>query len=509
MTFSMGGLAFDIDDGGLISTSTLAVQDDLLGEKLTRLCVEYGGASQAWFAQVDQNKQINWRSSFPANESPIQLTDNIKSKALRGGQRSILFSDKASEQIGIFPFEFQHQVIGLLVLRSTDADFFSPATLGWVEALAEMLSTDLVQRQQIINREQAANLVQCILRSGSNLKEDLPAVLDTFSEMLAADAVLVYRQMQIDRKRYDLFAAHGLVSPMVKSMPLLLDEKHTLAESDASLSYKALVDQPEDKRLDILFHEGNQTYISYPLIADGDVLGILEIFWRTLHNGNGNNTSPLIEEIGQALAWGFSRIKLADDLSRLNNELLSAHSATIEGLSRALELRDLETEGHTQRVCDLTLRLARHMQIPEDQHIYLLQGALLHDIGKLGIPDAILLKPGSLTPQEWKVMQQHPQHAYNILVPIVSFHESLDIPLYHHERWNGTGYPFGLHEDNIPLYARLFAVVDVFDALTSDRPYRSAWSRSQAMAYIRENAGIFFDPQIVVKFLELLENDTF
>ena len=119
MTFSMGGLAFDIDDGGLISTSTLAVQDDLLGEKLTRLCVEYGGASQAWFAQVDQNKQINWRSSFPANESPIQLTDNIKSKALRGGQRSILFSDKASEQIGIFPFEFQHQVIGLLVLRST------------------------------------------------------------------------------------------------------------------------------------------------------------------------------------------------------------------------------------------------------------------------------------------------------------------------------------------------------------------------------------------------------
>ncbi|MBT3338461.1 MAG: HD-GYP domain-containing protein [Anaerolineae bacterium] len=193
------------------------------------------------------------------------------------------------------------------------------------------------------------------------------------------------------------------------------------------------------------------------------------------------------------------------DLKRRNDELLSTYTATIEGLSRALELRDLETEGHTKRVSELTLRLATHMQIPEEQHIHLLQGALLHDIGKLGIPDAILLKPGSLTPQEWDVMKQHPMYAYNILAPIISLKETLDIPLYHHEHWNGSGYPFGLKGDKIPISARLFTVVDVFDALMSDRPYRSAWSHSQTLAYIREQAGELFDPQIVIKFLDLIE----
>lgn len=506
MKFSMGGPAFDIDDGGLASTATLVVRDDLLGEKVTRLCVEYGGASQAWFAQVD-NKQINWRFSFPASEKPVQFGADIREKALRGGQRSIVLSDKASEQIGIFLIEFQHQVIGLLVLRSTDADFFTPSTLGWIEALAETFSSELVQHREQIHREQTASLVQCILRSALSLKDALPSILKSLSEMVGADAALVYRQPQADLKRYDLFASYGSLSPMVKSMPLVADLDSAAMGDNVPLQYKKLLDEPEDKRLDILFHEGCKTYVSCPLIVEGDVLGVLELFWCKPREGY--NVLPLIDEVGQTLAWGFSRMKLADNLSQLNKELLSAHSATLEGLSRALELRDLETEGHTQRVCDLTLRLAKHLQIPEDQHIYLFQGALLHDIGKLGIPDAILLKPGSLTPQEWKIMEQHPQHAYNILVPIISFHESLDIPLYHHERWNGTGYPFGLHEDNIPLFARIFAVVDVFDALTSDRPYRSAWSRAQAMAYIRENAGILFDPQIAARFLELLENDTF
>jgi HD-GYP domain-containing protein (c-di-GMP phosphodiesterase class II) len=128
----------------------------------------------------------------------------------------------------------------------------------------------------------------------------------------------------------------------------------------------------------------------------------------------------------------------------------------------------------------------------------------LHDIGKLGIPDAILLKPGSLTPQEWKVMQQHPLYAYNILAPIINLRQALDIPLYHHERWDGSGYPYGLKGEQIPLTARLFAVIDVYDALTSDRPYRSAWTRSQAIEYLQEQAGQLFDPQVVAYFLELV-----
>ena len=175
----------------------------------------------------------------------------------------------------------------------------------------------------------------------------------------------------------------------------------------------------------------------------------------------------------------------------------------IEGLSRALELRDIETEGHTRRVSQLTMRLVKHVQIPADQWDSIRQGALLHDIGKLGIPDAILLKPGSLTPRERKVMQQHVQYGYNILVPIISSRHTLDITLYHHEHWDGKGYPYGLQAEQIPQVARLFAVVDVFDALTSDRPYRAAWSHSQALQYINVQAGRQFDPHVVELFLEI------
>jgi HD-GYP domain-containing protein (c-di-GMP phosphodiesterase class II) len=177
----------------------------------------------------------------------------------------------------------------------------------------------------------------------------------------------------------------------------------------------------------------------------------------------------------------------------------------IEGLSRALELRDIETEGHTRRVSVLMTRFGKHMQIPSNQWDAIKQGALLHDIGKLGIPDAILLKPGSLTQRERQVMQQHAIYGYNILAPIISLRQTLDITLYHHERWDGSGYPYGLAGEQIPLVARLFAVVDVFDALTSDRPYRSAWSHMQTIEYLREQSGHLFDPQVVQLFLEIVD----
>jgi HD-GYP domain-containing protein (c-di-GMP phosphodiesterase class II) len=197
---------------------------------------------------------------------------------------------------------------------------------------------------------------------------------------------------------------------------------------------------------------------------------------------------------------------IVEELKHRNEELTSTYTSTIEGLSRALELRDLETEGHTRRVSDLSLRLAEHMQIPPDQRVFIQQGALLHDIGKLGIPDAILLKPGSLTPQEWKVMQQHPLYAYNILASILTLRQALAIPLYHHERWDGSGYPYGLKGEQIPLSARLFAVVDVYDALTSNRPYRSAWSRSEAVDYLHEQSGKLFDQRVVTHFLDLINS---
>jgi HD-GYP domain-containing protein (c-di-GMP phosphodiesterase class II) len=199
----------------------------------------------------------------------------------------------------------------------------------------------------------------------------------------------------------------------------------------------------------------------------------------------------------------MERTNILRDLRQSNSDLVARYNAMIEGLSRALELRDLETEGHTRRVSLLTMELVQHTQFATEQWDSIRQGALLHDIGKIGVPDAILLKPGSLTAQERKVMQQHVQYGYNILAPITNSRHTLDITLYHHERWDGKGYPYGLAAEQIPLVARLFSIVDVFDALTSDRPYRTAWDASHALEYICAQSGTQFDPQIVPLFLEV------
>ena len=167
-----------------------------------------------------------------------------------------------------------------------------------------------------------------------------------------------------------------------------------------------------------------------------------------------------------------------------------------------MDIRDQETEGHTQRVTEMTVRLAEIMRISDEKIVHIRRGALLHDIGKLGVPDTILLKPGKLTDEEWVIMRKHPQVAYDMLLPIDYLRPALDIPYCHHEKWDGTGYPRGLKGENIPLAARLFAIVDVWDALCSNRPYRPAWTKEKALEYIQAGAGSHFEPQIVKLFVE-------
>lgn len=192
-------------------------------------------------------------------------------------------------------------------------------------------------------------------------------------------------------------------------------------------------------------------------------------------------------------------------LQEANAQLLSAYEATIEGWSLALDLRDRETEGHSQRVTRLTADLARASGMNEEEIMHLRRGALLHDMGKIGIPDAILHKPAALTEEEWVIMRRHPQLAYDMLRSVEYLRPALEIPLNHHEKWDGTGYPRGLRGEAIPLMARLFAVVDVWDALTSDRPYRKAWSEEEARTYIREQSGKHFDPQVVELFFKVIQ----
>jgi putative two-component system response regulator len=200
--------------------------------------------------------------------------------------------------------------------------------------------------------------------------------------------------------------------------------------------------------------------------------------------------------------------KLVDEREKLqksHRHLLEAYDATIAGWSHAMDLRDRETEGHSHRVTDLTLKLARAFGISDEELTHVRHGSLLHDMGKLGIPDSILQKPNSLTDEEWATMRKHPQFAYDMLYPIEYLRAALDIPLCHHEKWDGTGYPRGLKGEEIPLAARIFAIVDVWDALTSNRPYRPAWSKEAALNFIREQSGRHFDPQVADLFFKVRE----
>ncbi len=204
-----------------------------------------------------------------------------------------------------------------------------------------------------------------------------------------------------------------------------------------------------------------------------------------------------------SLAGAFD--EMVEALRTREAELAAAYDTTLEGWSRALDLRDRETRGHTLRVTALAVELARAMEMPEEQIVHLRRGALLHDIGKMAIRDEILHKPGPLTPAEMAVMRRHPQYAYELLWPIQYLRPALDIPYCHHERWDGSGYPRGLRGEEIPLAARIFAVVDVWDALSSERPYRPAWPPEQVRAYLQAEAGRQFDPKVVEVFLQLLD----
>jgi len=264
-----------------------------------------------------------------------------------------------------------------------------------------------------------------------------------------------------------------------------------------------LRDEPDNELLTThLAGEDFFCYYGVPLITKGQVKGVLEVFHRTALQPDAEWFDFLDTLAGQA-ALAVENATLFEDLQRSNLELTLAYDATIEGWSRALDLRDKETEGHTLRVARMAVKLARAFGLSETELVQVRWGALLHDIGKMGIPDEILLKPGPLIDEEWAAMKKHPTFAYEMLAPIRFLRLALDIPYAHHEKWNGTGYPRGLKGEQIPLVARIFAVVDVWDALISHRPYRAAWTEEKAREHIRASSGTHFDPRVADVFMQM------
>lgn len=459
--------------------------------------------------QIEPDSPFGW---VIQKQKPLLIqdltTEKVFSTPIHGEQ-------SARSWLGI-PLIVHEKTIGVMAVQSYKPEIFSKNDLHLVESLGSQIAITmentrlLEQTQRQLERLSALHDIDLVINSSLDLRVTLNILLDQVVEKLNVDAaavLLLNQQTQL----LNFAAGRGFRTRTIESYKLRLGEgisgqatmeRHLvqaldLFESDEEMAY-----------LPLLQEEGFLSFYSVPLIAKGQVKGVLDIFNRKLITPDQDWIFFLETLAGQA-AIAIDNTTLLENLQRSNIELSLAYDTTLEGWTRALDLRDQETEGHTQRVVEMTVRLAQLMGIADKDLIHIRRGALLHDIGKMGIPDSILLKPGPLTEEEWLIMRKHPVFAYNLLSPIAHLRQALDIPYCHHEWWNGSGYPRQLKGEEIPLSARIFSVVDVWDALTSDRPYRKAWNAKKTLDYIEEQKGIQFDPQVVELFLKLIKNELF
>ncbi len=346
--------------------------------------------------------------------------------------------------------------------------------------------------------------IDLIISSNLDLRVTLQEILDLVITQLhvdAADVLLLSPHTQM----LEFAAMQGFRDTRVQHSRLRLGEG---LAGRAALELRSIrvpdLTAPDSGyvRAPLLEQEGFVAYAVVPLVAKGQVKGVLEVFNRIAMVFD-EEWIGFLEALAAQAAIAIDNATLFKDLQRSNAELILAYDTTIEGWARALELRDQETEGHTQRATEMTLRIAGLMGISETELVHIRRGSLLHDIGKMSIPDSILLKTGPLTDEEWTIMRRHPVYAFELLSPIAYLKPALDIPYCHHERWDGTGYPRGLKGEQIPLAARIFALADTWDALYSDRRYHAAWSEEKVREFIRSQAGVQFDPKVVELFFRM------
>jgi PAS domain S-box-containing protein len=363
------------------------------------------------------------------------------------------------------------------------------------------------QARRHLQHVQATHDIDKTIASSMDLRLTLDVVLEQAIAQLGVDAASV---LLIDPKSYTLEfkAGRGFLGEGIENTRLRLGEGFA---GRAALERRMMIEPDLSKDVEnsrfsqLLANEHFVFYCGTPLVAKGQVKGVLEVFQRSPRIAD-PEWLDFLTTLAEQTAIAIDSSTLFEELQRSNSNLAAAYETTIEGWSRALDLRDKETEGHSKRVTEMTMQLGRVLGLSDEEILNVRHGALLHDIGKMGVPDHILLKPGSLTDEEWEIMKRHPVYAYDLLYPIKQLHSALDIAYCHHENWDGSGYPRGLKGTQIPLAARIFAVVDVWDALRSDRPYRKGWPDDKALEHIRSLSGKQFDPQVVEAFLELIQN---
>lgn len=360
------------------------------------------------------------------------------------------------------------------------------------------------RNQQQMRRLAALSQIDAAITSNLSLNRTIEILLEQSIRQLEIDAaaILLFKP---STQTLEFYAGQGFKTEMIKTTRIRLGqnfagrvalEQHTIRSTDEDIDFLA------SKTFIV---EGFRTYFGVPLLAKGQIKGVLEVFHRSPLPPSEGWLSFLETVAGQA-AIAIDNAELVENLERSNLELRLAYNTTLEGWAKALELRDFETQGHSNRVTKLTIQLASDVGIPSPDLVHVQRGALLHDIGKMAISDSILLKPGPLTDDEWKIMRQHPVYAYEMLHPIKFLRPALDIPYYHHEKWDGSGYPHGLKGEAIPLAARVFAIIDVWDALSSDRPYRLAWPETKIYEHIRSQVGKHFDPRVAEAFFSIIQS---
>jgi PAS domain S-box-containing protein/putative nucleotidyltransferase with HDIG domain len=408
------------------------------------------------------------------------------------------------------PIKTGEQILGVINAESKQLDFFSDDDEQLLLTIASQLAI-AIERIRLFNserqrRQEAETLRQATaaLSTSLDLNHVLDSILTSLKQVVPYDSASVF-MLEGDRLR--ITSAHGIQNPeeiIGRTFPA--DDE---LFQDVQKNRRPII--LEDAQLDPRFNRWGEDFhihgwMSIPLITRDQVIGYITLDNRK-ESAYTQEASSLAQAFAHQAAAAIENARLFEGLQRSLEEINLAYESTIEGWSKAMDLRDRETEGHTLRVTQMTTKLAHSMGIGGEDLVHIRRGALLHDIGKMGVPDRILLKPDRLREDELVIMRHHPQYAYDMLSQVSYLRPALAIPYCHHEHWDGSGYPQGLKGEDIPLAARLFAVVDVWDALTSDRPYRPAWTHQEATAYIKGLCGKQFDPEIVEKFMEIMEKD--
>lgn len=516
---------------------TMSLDQVELGDYVSQSCVEEFGAHYAWIGRAESDGTVSPLTHYPGDsqylmELKTRWDDTPEGQgsvgaAIRDGNPVIIEDIRTDPRFGhwrqaaldrglctaaSFPLFRRGRAFGVLLLHSEQPGFFTPSRADFFQAYANLAAASLENARLLDEAERrmkhlsALRAIDMAITASLDQRVTFKILLDEVTAELEVDAasILLYNP---HTHTLDFAAGTGFRTDALQRTRLRLGRGHagraalqrrTIVVEDLPREWGEFHDAP------LLRSEAFISYIAVPLIAKGQVKGILEIFHRSRLDPD-DEWRSFLDALATQAAIAIDNATLFDGLQHSNVELSLALDATLEGWARALEMRDQETVGHARRVTTMTTRLAREMGFSNGELVNARRGALLHDIGKMGIPDSILLKPGPLDDTEWQIMRKHPTQAYELLSPIISLRQALEIPYCHHEKWDGSGYPRGLKGDEIPLAARIFALIDVWDALLSDRPYREAWEETKVLGYIEEQSGKHFDPQIVELFMSVIK----